>query len=87
MGVRAVTRPIPVVVIGQRCPRKGRLLIRSIVRRTGNCCVKKRLPTPFSPRDMIRRVLFDLKKDGLVVCLDRGPAARWRKNVTPRKKV
>jgi Fic family protein len=42
---------------------------------------------PLVSRDMIRRVLFDLKKEGLVVCLGRGPAARWRKSVKPRKRV
>jgi len=42
---------------------------------------------PLVSRDMIRRVLFDLKRDGLVVCLGRGPAARWRKSVKPRKRV
>jgi Fic family protein len=34
---------------------------------------------PLVSRDMIRRVLFDLKKEGQVECLGRGPAARWRK--------
>jgi hypothetical protein len=29
-------------------------------------------------RDMIRRVMFDLKKEGLVACLGRGPSARRR---------
>ncbi len=42
---------------------------------------------PLVGRDMIRRVLFDLKKEGLVVCLGRGPSARWRKSVKPRKRV
>jgi len=41
---------------------------------------------PLVSRDMIRRVLFDLKRGGLVVCLGRGPAARWRKSVKPWKK-
>jgi Fic family protein len=34
---------------------------------------------PLVSRDMIRRVLFDLKKEGQVICLGRGPSARWRK--------
>lgn len=42
---------------------------------------------PLVSRDMIRRVLFDLKKEGLVVCLGRGPSARWRKSVKTRKRV
>jgi Fic family protein len=42
---------------------------------------------PLVSRDMIRRVLFDLKKDGLVVCLGRGPAARWRKSAKSKKRV
>jgi Fic family protein len=42
---------------------------------------------PLVSRDMIRRILFDLKKEGLVVCLGRGPSARWRKSVKPRKRV
>ena len=42
---------------------------------------------PLVSRDMIRRVLFDLKKEGLVICLGRGPSARWRKSVKPRKRV
>lgn len=42
---------------------------------------------PLVSRDMIRHVLFDLKKDGLVVCLGRGPAARWRKRAKPKKRV
>lgn len=42
---------------------------------------------PLVSRDMIRRVLFDLKKEGLVVCLGRGPSARWRKSVKRRKRV
>ena len=42
---------------------------------------------PLVSRDMIRRVLFDLKKEGLIVCLGRGPSARWRKSVKPRKRV
>lgn len=42
---------------------------------------------PLVSRDMIRRVLFDLKKEGQVVCLGRGPAARWRKSAKPRKRV
>jgi Fic family protein len=36
---------------------------------------------PLVSRDMIRRILFDLKKEGRVVCLGRGPSARWRKSV------
>lgn len=42
---------------------------------------------PLVSRDMIRHVLFDLKKDGLVVCLGRGPAARWRKSAKLKKRV
>jgi Fic family protein len=42
---------------------------------------------PLVSRDMIRRVLFDLKKEGQVVCLGRGPAARWRKSAKPDKRV
>ena len=34
---------------------------------------------PLVSRDMIRRVLFDLKKVGQVECLGRGRAAKWRK--------
>ena len=30
-------------------------------------------------RDMIRHVLFDLKKSNLVQCLGRGRSAKWRK--------
>lgn len=42
---------------------------------------------PLVSRDMIRRVLFDLKKEGHVICLGRGPAARWRKSERPQKRV
>ena len=42
---------------------------------------------PLVSRDMIRRVLFDLKNEGLVICLGRGPSARWRKSVKSRKRV
>ncbi len=34
---------------------------------------------PGVSRDMIRRVLRQLKKDGEVECLGRGPGALWRK--------
>ena len=34
---------------------------------------------PVVSRDMIRRVLRQLKKDGRVECLGRGPGALWRK--------
>jgi Fic family protein len=34
---------------------------------------------PMVSRDMIRRVLFDMKKANLVECLGRGRAAKWRK--------
>ncbi|KKK88911.1 hypothetical protein LCGC14_2738370, partial [marine sediment metagenome] len=34
---------------------------------------------PGVSRDMIRRVLRQLKKDGEVECLGRGPDALWRK--------
>ena len=34
---------------------------------------------PGVSRDMIRRVLRDLKKKGTAECLGRGPGARWRK--------
>jgi Fic family protein len=34
---------------------------------------------PLVSRDMIRRVLADLKKEVKVECLGRGPAAKWRK--------
>lgn len=34
---------------------------------------------PLVSRDMIRRVLFDLKKENLVQCLGRGRSAKWRK--------
>jgi Fic family protein len=34
---------------------------------------------PMVSRDMIRRVLFDLKKDHIVECLGRGRSAKWRK--------
>jgi len=34
---------------------------------------------PLVSRDMIRRVLVDLKKEVQVECLGRGPAAKWRK--------
>jgi Fic family protein len=39
---------------------------------------------PLVSRDMIRRILFDLKKEGRVVCLGRGPSAHWRKSVKSR---
>lgn len=34
---------------------------------------------PMVSRDMIRRVLFDLKKENVVECLGRGRSAKWRK--------
>lgn len=37
---------------------------------------------PMVSRDMIRHVLFALRKEGKVVCVGRGPAAKWRKSVT-----
>ena len=41
---------------------------------------------PGVSRDMIRRVLRQLKKDGGVECLGRGPGALWRKKevTTPK---
>ncbi len=41
---------------------------------------------PGVSRDMIRRVLRQLKKDGRVECLGRGPGALWRKKevITPK---
>ncbi len=42
---------------------------------------------PLVSRDMIGRVLFDMKKDGLVVSLGRGPSARWRKSEPSSKRV
>jgi len=36
---------------------------------------------PGVSRDMIRRLLRDLKATGRVVCLGRGPGAKWRKRV------
>ena len=41
---------------------------------------------PGVSRDMIRRVLRQLKKDGRVECLGRGPGALWRKKevTTPK---
>jgi Fic family protein len=36
---------------------------------------------PLVSRDMIRRVLADLRKTGHVECLGRGPSARWRKKM------
>ena len=37
------------------------------------------LACPGVSRDMIRRILKDLKQQGSVECLGRGPGARWRK--------
>jgi len=34
---------------------------------------------PAVSRDMIRRLLRDLKAAGRVECLSRGPGAKWRK--------
>jgi DNA-binding HxlR family transcriptional regulator len=34
---------------------------------------------PGISRDMVRRVLRDMKKADQVECLGRGPGARWRK--------
>ena len=42
---------------------------------------------PVVSPDMIRRVMFDLKKEGLGACLGRGPSARWRRSGEPRKRV
>lgn len=38
---------------------------------------------PGVSRDMIRRLLRDLKAAGRVECLSRGPGAKWRKRVLP----
>ena len=40
---------------------------------------------PGVSRDMIRRLLRDLKAAGRIECLGRGPGAKWRKRVTPLK--
>ena len=41
---------------------------------------------PGVSRDMVRRVLRELKKAGKVACLGRGPGAAWRrKGNTPKK--
>ena len=37
------------------------------------------LACPGVSRDMIRRILKDLRREGRVECLGRGPGARWRK--------
>ncbi len=40
---------------------------------------------PGVSRDMIRRLLRDLKGAGRIECLGRGPGAKWRKRVLPLK--
>jgi Fic family protein len=41
---------------------------------------------PGVSRDMIRRLLRDLKADGRIECLGRGPGAKWRrKGITPKR--
>lgn len=40
---------------------------------------------PGVSRDMIRRLLRDLKAAGRIECLGRGPGAKWRKRVLPLK--
>ena len=40
---------------------------------------------PGVSRDMIRRLLRDLKTAGRIECLGRGPGAKWRKRVLPLK--
>jgi len=42
---------------------------------------------PGVSRDMIRRVLWDLKKAGTAECLGRGPGAAWRKRGNTLKKM
>ena len=41
---------------------------------------------PGVSRDMVRRVLRDLKKSGKVVCLGRGPGAPWLRKGTNLKR-
>lgn len=36
-------------------------------------------------RDMVRKVLRDLQHAGKVQCLGRGPGARWRRGITPKR--
>jgi hypothetical protein len=40
---------------------------------------------PGVSRDMIRRLLRDLKAAGRIECLGRGTGAKWRKRVQPLK--
>jgi hypothetical protein len=39
---------------------------------------------PGVSRDMVRRVLMDLRRSGEVTCLGRGLGAAWRKKGIPR---
>ena len=42
---------------------------------------------PGVSRDMVRRVLGDLRRKGLVVCRGRGPGARWERRGSTLKKA
>ena len=56
-------------------------MVRSVIERTTGEFTLRELEAqcPGVSRDMIRKVLKDLRKDGAVECVGRGPAAPWRK--------
>ncbi len=58
-------------------------LIRQVVERAkeGFTLASTEKDCPGVSRDMIRRVLWDLQKEGRIECVTRGPGARWRKRM------
>ncbi|MBN1841075.1 MAG: Fic family protein [Deltaproteobacteria bacterium] len=60
---------------------KTELVKDAIERRFGEFTLSDlEITCPGVSRDMIRRVLQELQKQGMVECLGRGPGAPWRKN-------
>jgi hypothetical protein len=72
-----------------KAPRgaKSELLRQTIENLTGDFIVTEleRL-CPGSSRDHLRRLLKEMKANGLIACLGRGPGAKWRKAGHDRKR-
>jgi Fic family protein len=56
-------------------------MVRLSIERTAGAFTLRELGTkcPGVSRDMVRKVLRDMRSDGRVECVGRGPGARWRK--------
>ncbi len=72
--------------LGQTAAPRGAKteLVKNAIRRMGDTFTLRQLEAvcPGVSRDMIRRVLRQLKTAGQVECLGRGPGARWQKRGT-----